>query len=207
MSKTKKSIFAKLWILVAILSIAWMLFTILAPMSHYMDFYDNHTHVSGCEDHCPQRSFDSGVEYAMKEVSYDWSDPEYLSFWGLPVLIGANGIMAIVCLARKKAAKNPAAAASTAPVAIPAPSAEEQVVLERSMFFNWFKITVTTKRVMYKGIFWRRMNLPLNRISAVGTGIFGFLHIGSSAGHIMMIFFRHYREVYETIGTLLAQVE
>ena len=75
------------------------------------------------------------------------------------------------------------------------------------MFFNWFRITVTNKRVLYKGIFWRRMSLPLNRISATGTGIFGFLHIGSSAAHIMMIFFRHYREVYETIGALLNNVE
>jgi len=83
----------------------------------------------------------------------------------------------------------------------------EEIVLERSMFFNWFRITVTNKRVLYKGIFWRRTSLPLNRISATGTGIFGFLHIGSSAGHIMMIFFRHYREVYETIGALLNNVQ
>ena len=69
------------------------------------------------------------------------------------------------------------------------------------------QLTVTTKRVIYKGIFWRRMNLPLNRISAVDTAIFGTLHVGSSAGHIIMGFFRHYREVYDTINALLAQME
>ena len=83
----------------------------------------------------------------------------------------------------------------------------ERIVLTRGMFFNLFRITVTTKRVIYKGIFWRRMNMPLKHISAVDTAIFGTLHVGSSAGHIIMGFFRHYREVYDTINALLAQME
>ena len=83
----------------------------------------------------------------------------------------------------------------------------EQVLLERTMLFNLLKITVTNKRVMYKGILWKRVNLPLNRISAVGTSIFCSLHIGSSAGRIHMIFFGRYREVYEVISALLNNVE
>ena len=110
------------------------------------------------------------------------------------VLVAA--VVAILVVICKKAKKAP-----NAPLAD-----GEEIVLERSMFFNWFRITVTNKRVLYKGIFWRRMTLPLNRISALDIGIFRFLHIGSSAGHIFMVLFRHYREVYETIGTLLSQV-
>ena len=115
--------------------------------------------------------------------------------------------------------KEPVAAPTATPTATCAPttyipaaapavqSNTEQVVLERTMFFNLLKITVTNKRVMYKGIFWRRVNLPLNRISAVDTAIFCSLHIGSSAGSIRMSLFRHYREVYETISALLNEVK
>lgn len=115
---------------------------------------------------------------------------------------------------RIKAKRNTAPAEEQTVLPQPAPPqstilipADEQIALSRDHFFHLITITITNKRVMYKGILWKRVNLPLNRISAVGTSIFCSLHIGSSAGRIHMMFFGHYREVYETISTLLNNVE
>lgn len=71
-------------------------------------------------------------------------------------------------------------------------------------------LVVTTKRVYLKAPFACRVNLPLNRISAVGTGLFHYLQITSAAGfagQIRLFFVPKYLEVYDTINTLLNEAE
>ncbi len=71
-------------------------------------------------------------------------------------------------------------------------------------------LTVTTKRVYLKAPFAARHNLPLNRIAAVGTGLFHYLRITSSAGfagQIRLWFVPKYLEVYDTINALLGEAE
>ena len=71
-------------------------------------------------------------------------------------------------------------------------------------------LTVTTKRVIVKAPLGRRLSLPINRISAVGTGPFHYLSITSTAGiagQIRLVFVPKYVEVYDTINTLLNQVK
>lgn len=71
-------------------------------------------------------------------------------------------------------------------------------------------LVVTTKRVYLKAPFAVRHNLPLNRISAVGTGLFHHLSITSAAGfagQIRLWFVPKYLEVYDTINALLNEVE
>lgn len=71
-------------------------------------------------------------------------------------------------------------------------------------------LVVTTKRVYLKAPFAARLNLPLRRISAVGTGLFHYLTITSAAGfagQIRLIFVPKYLEVYDTINALLNEVE
>ena len=71
-------------------------------------------------------------------------------------------------------------------------------------------LVVTTKRVYLKAPFAARLNLPLHRISAVGTGLFHYLTITSAAGfagQIRLFFVPKYLEVYDTINALLNEVE
>ena len=71
-------------------------------------------------------------------------------------------------------------------------------------------LVVTTKRVYLKAPFAARLNLPLRRISAVGTGLFHYLSITSAAGfagQIRLFFVPKYLEVYDTINALLNEVE
>ena len=71
-------------------------------------------------------------------------------------------------------------------------------------------LVVTTKRVYLKAPFAARLNLPLRRISAVGTGLFHYLTITSAAGfagQIRLWFVPKYLEVYDTINALLNEVE
>ena len=71
-------------------------------------------------------------------------------------------------------------------------------------------LVVTTKRVYLKAPFAARLNLPLRRISAVGTGLFHYLTITSAAGfagQIRLWFVPKYLEVYDTINALLNDVE
>lgn len=80
-------------------------------------------------------------------------------------------------------------------------------LLRKAMIIH---LTVTTKRVYLKAPLACRVNLPLNRISAVGTGLFHYLQITSAAGLTGLIrlwFVPKYLEVYETINALLNNVE
>ena len=215
MSENKKrSKFGKTIIVCAVAVVLGMLLTFIGPISAGMDRYNNHDHMywshydsAYSSEYCSYCCYDNAFSYAMEDYDgYLWLA---IFVGGSLAVVGA--VMGIISAVRKSKKTQTTAPqieqiAPTAAVSIPTGEGEK-VVLERGMFFNLFRITVTTKRVLYKGIFWRRMSLPLNRISATGTGIFGFLHIGSSAGHIFMVLFRHYREVYETIGALLSQVQ
>ena len=70
-----------------------------------------------------------------------------------------------------------------------------------------FTLTVTHKRVCVQSIFSYRKSLPIRRISAVGTFLFGTLYVGSSAGRILLPFVPNHLEVYDAINAMLAQVE
>lgn len=68
-------------------------------------------------------------------------------------------------------------------------------------------LVVTTKRVFADLPFGRRMNLPLNRTTAVGTAMFRSLYIGSSSGRIYLSLVPNHLEVYNALTALLNQVE
>lgn len=74
---------------------------------------------------------------------------------------------------------------------------------------NYCKVhlVVTTKRVFVSAPFGRRMNLPLNHTTAVGTAIFRSLYIGSSSGRIYLSLVPEHLDVYNAITALLNQVE
>ena len=68
-------------------------------------------------------------------------------------------------------------------------------------------LTITTKGVYYQGLMQRRVSLPLYRISAVRTALFGALRIATAGDQLILFFVPEHLEVHETISDLLKQVK
>lgn len=65
------------------------------------------------------------------------------------------------------------------------------------------EITVTDKRVYGKSGFGKRVDLPLDSISAVATGAFNGLAVASSSGRIKFMGIKNRDEIHEIISDLL----
>lgn len=65
------------------------------------------------------------------------------------------------------------------------------------------KIIVTNKRIYGIGTFKRRVDLPLDTISAIGTSIFNGIDIGTSAGRIRFKGIENNSEIHTEISKLL----
>jgi hypothetical protein len=69
------------------------------------------------------------------------------------------------------------------------------------------QLTITTKGVYYQGLLQRRISLPLCRISAVRTALFGALRIATAGDQLILFFVPEHLEVHDTISDLLKQIK
>lgn len=67
------------------------------------------------------------------------------------------------------------------------------------------KLVVTNKRVYGTTIFGKRVDIPLDSVSAIGSGILSTVVIASSSGKIMFNCLSNYREIHNELGELLAK--
>ena len=65
------------------------------------------------------------------------------------------------------------------------------------------EITATDKRVYGKTLFGKRVDLPMDSISAVGTSIFYGFDVGTSSGKIKFKLIKNKDEIHEIISNLL----
>lgn len=81
----------------------------------------------------------------------------------------------------------------------------EFVLLFLSATLNKISITVTDKRVYGKTIFGKRVDLPLDSISSVGTSMFLGISIATSSGKISFLGIDNRDEIYDEISKLLLE--
>ena len=73
------------------------------------------------------------------------------------------------------------------------------------LYASKMEVTVTDKRVYGKSAFGKRVDLPLDSISAVGTGAFNGLAVASSSGKIHFMGIKNRDEIHEVISDLLME--
>ena len=74
--------------------------------------------------------------------------------------------------------------------------------------FYWLgttELTVTDKRVTGKATFAKRVDLPLDSISAVGTSALWGIDVGTSSGRIHFKLIRNKDEIHSELGKLLME--
>ena len=74
-----------------------------------------------------------------------------------------------------------------------------------AFLLNSSELVVTDKRVYGKTAFGKRVDLPLDSISAVSTGIFKRISVATSAGQIHFYELQNREEVHSCINKLLIQ--
>ena len=67
------------------------------------------------------------------------------------------------------------------------------------------EITVTDKRVYGTALFGKRVDLPLDKIAAVGTSAFKGVAVTTSSGAIKFVFIKNNYEIHKAISNLLIQ--
>ena len=65
------------------------------------------------------------------------------------------------------------------------------------------EIVVTDKRVYGKARFGKRVDLPLDSVSAIGTGLFKTVAVATSSGKIKFMLLENLDDVYKTLNDLL----
>ena len=76
------------------------------------------------------------------------------------------------------------------------------------LFYAWSSktaLTVTDKRVYGKAAFGKRIDLPLDMISAVGTGLFKSIAVNTSSGAIKFALMANNNDVHAAISNLLLE--
>lgn len=76
-----------------------------------------------------------------------------------------------------------------------------------SYLFYRCEITVTDKRVFGRVAFGKRVDLPMNQISALGRGALGRISVATSSGKINFYLLKNLEEVYQEISTLLNNLQ
>ena len=71
--------------------------------------------------------------------------------------------------------------------------------------YSHCSLTVSEKRVYGKAVFGKRVDLPIDSISAVGTSWLGGIDIATSSGRIHFKFIKNRNEIHKIIGDLLVQ--
>ena len=81
------------------------------------------------------------------------------------------------------------------------------VLIAFGFFFNLMMskcaITVTDKRVIGKANFGKRVDLPLNQISAVAQGMFSSIAVATSSGRICFWFLENRDNVFDSLSDLI----
>lgn len=75
------------------------------------------------------------------------------------------------------------------------------------VYMNWSKIaiTITNKRVYGVSVFRKRVDLPMDSISAVGTGIFSSLVVTTASGAIKFVMLENRDDLHKTLSNLLVE--
>ncbi len=79
------------------------------------------------------------------------------------------------------------------------------LILTIGALLNQSELTVTDKRAYGKAAFGRRVDLPLDSISSVGTGIFKCLSVATSSGRITFWFIQNLDEFHDVLAKLLIE--
>lgn len=72
-------------------------------------------------------------------------------------------------------------------------------------FLTSCSMTITDKRVYGKAVFGKRVDLPLDSISAVGEGMFGALAVATASGSIRFFDIGNRKEMHEILSKLLIE--
>ena len=72
-------------------------------------------------------------------------------------------------------------------------------------YLNSFEMTVTDKRIYGKIKWGRRVDLPIDSVSAVGIGAFKSITISTSSGRISFSAIRNRNEIHEIVSKLLVE--
>ena len=72
-------------------------------------------------------------------------------------------------------------------------------------YYSSCEIVVTDKRVYGKAIFGKRVDLPIDSISAVGTSILSGIEVGSSSGGIKFKFIENNEKIHAELSKLLVE--
>lgn len=75
------------------------------------------------------------------------------------------------------------------------------------VYMNWSKIaiTITNKRVYGVSVFRKRVDLPMDSISAVGTGIFSSLVVTTASGAIKFVMLENRDDLHKALSNLLVE--
>ena len=76
------------------------------------------------------------------------------------------------------------------------------------ILFAWlskYEITITDKRVYGRAAFGKRVDLPLDSVSAVGTCMFSGVSVSSSSGRISFLFVKNCDEIHKCVSDLLIE--
>ena len=76
------------------------------------------------------------------------------------------------------------------------------------LFHAWaskVSLTVTDKRVYGTAAFGKRVDLPFDKINAVGSGMFNTVHVTTASGSIKFAMIKNKEEVYSAISRLLVE--
>ena len=83
------------------------------------------------------------------------------------------------------------------------------IVFERIFYaiMHNCRITVTDRRVIGMASFGKRVDLPINQISAIGKAIFSSLAVGTSSGKIRFGFLLNRDEIFEALGNVISNLQ
>lgn len=77
--------------------------------------------------------------------------------------------------------------------------------LLRYLYARKMHIVVSDKRVYGESVFGRKVDLPIDSISAIGKKRFTGIGVATSAGKIVFFGFKNRDEIYETVSNLLVK--
>ena len=77
------------------------------------------------------------------------------------------------------------------------------LVIVTFFWFSRYEMVVTDRRVYGKAAFGKRVDLPIDKVSSVGTNVFGGVSVATSSGKIVFYLCKNKDEMFEAISKLL----
>lgn len=180
-----KKLFAIFILIGCVLSVIGMLICISDSSDHYIEWYgDGHKHDRGCYKDEYKKEYKYSTEN-HDESKLDCPAVEY----GNPFLYGIADLFSSMyifyCLI---------------PIAA--------FALIGSVVYLWlhsYELIVTDKRIYGKIAWGKRVDLPIDSVSAVGTGVFKSITISTSSGRIGFSAVKNRNEIHEVVSNLLIE--